>query len=99
MARYDRYRLREQAGYLLDVQTDLIDRLQTRVVVPLLPTGSTPPPVRRLNPVFDIGGIRYVMATPLLAAVPATELEASQANLSMHHDQIVAALDMLFQGF
>jgi toxin CcdB len=63
------------------------------------PTGSAPPPVRRLNPVFDIGGIRYVMATPLLAAVPATALEASQANLSMHHDQIVAALDMLFQGF
>ena len=99
MARYDLHRLHEQAGYLLDVQTDLIDRLQTRVVVPLLPTGSTPPPVRRLNPVFDIGGIRYVMATPLLAAVPVTELEPSQANLSMHHDQIVAALDMLFQGF
>ena len=99
MARYDLYRLREQAGYLLDVQTDLIDQLQTRVVVPLLPAGSTPPPVRRLNPVFDIGGIRYVMATPLLAAVPVTELEPSQANLSMHHDQIVAALDMLLQGF
>ena len=42
MARYDLYRLGEQAGYLLDVQTDLIDVLQTRVVVPLLPAGSTP---------------------------------------------------------
>ena len=99
MARYDLYRLGEQGGYLLDVQTDLIDRLQTRVVVPLLPAGSTPPPVRRLNPVFNIGGNRYVMATPLLASVPVAELEPSQANLSMHHDQIVAALDMLFQGF
>ena len=39
------------------------------------------------------------MATPLLASVPLTELEPSQANLAMHHDQIVAALDMLFQGF
>ena len=99
MARYDLYRLREQAGYLLDVQTDLIDRLQTRVVVPLLPAGSTPSPVRRLNPIFNIGGKRYLMATPLLASVPVSELEPSQANLSMHHDEIVAALDMLFQGF
>jgi toxin CcdB len=99
MARYDLYTLREQAGYLLDVQTDLIDRLQTRVVVPLLPTAVTPPPVRRLNPVFAIGGKRYVMATPLLASVPVADLEQSQANLSMHHDEIVAALDMLFQGF
>src|SRR4051794_34239964 len=99
MARYDLYRLPEQTGYLLDVQTDLIDLLQTRVVVPLLPAGSTPQPVRRLNPVFNIGGNSYVMATPLLASVPVAELESSQANLSMHHDQIVAALDMLFQGF
>jgi toxin CcdB len=99
MARYDLYRLGEQAGYLLDVQTDLIDRLQTRVVVPLLPAGSTPAPVRRLNPVFAVGGKRYVMATPLLASVSVTELEQCQANLAMHHDEIVAALDMLFQGF
>ena len=38
MAKYDVYPNPEGAGYLLDTQTDLLDGLNTRVVVPLLPT-------------------------------------------------------------
>jgi toxin CcdB len=29
----------------------------------------------------------------------ASELQAAEGNLARHHDDIVAALDMLFQGF
>lgn len=99
MARYDVYAGRGQAGYLLDVQTDLIDHLKTRIVVPLLPAGSTPPAVRRLHPLFDIAGKSHVMATPLMASVPIEELGERRTTLSKYHDDIVAALDMLFQGF
>jgi len=40
-----------------------------------------------------------VMATHLIATVAATELGENRTNLTGHHDDIVAALDMLFQGF
>ena len=39
------------------------------------------------------------MATHLLATVPIAELGESRLNLIKHRDEIVGALDMLFQGF
>ena len=68
MARHDVFAGSVEGSYLLDVQADLFDRLKTRVVVPLLPVASTPPPIGRLNPIFEIAGRKVVMATPLLAA-------------------------------
>lgn len=99
MARYEVFSGSVEGSYLLDVQTDLIDRMTTRMVVPLLPVEAAPPPVKKLHPVFEIGGHRLVMATHLMAAVPTAELKESRFSLSKHHDDIVAALDMLFQGF
>ncbi|AZO11113.1 MULTISPECIES: CcdB family protein [unclassified Mesorhizobium] len=100
MARYDVFASSGSEGvYLLDVQSDLLDHFKTRVVVPLLPMASAPPPMRKLHPVFEINGRKVVMATQLIATVSTTELGESRLNLTRHHDEIVAALDMLFQGF
>ncbi|RUW51635.1 plasmid maintenance protein CcdB [Mesorhizobium sp. M1A.F.Ca.ET.072.01.1.1] len=100
MARYDAFAASGiEGGYLLEVQSDLLDNFKTRVVVPLLPLASAPPPMRRLHPVFEINGRKLVMATHLIATVAATELGENRFNLAKHHDEIVAALDMLFQGF
>ena len=57
-------------GYLLEVQTDLLDELKTRVVVPLIPHSSEIKTLRRLNPVFTIGGKQYAMFTHLIADRP-----------------------------
>ncbi len=46
MARYDVFDGAAEGSYLLDLQTDLVDHLSTRVVVPLLPSPSAPPPVK-----------------------------------------------------
>ena len=99
MARYDLYENPLGDGFLLDVQADTLDELTTRVVIPLFLARSTPPKARRLHPVFNIAGVDYVLATQLITAVPASELRHSKDNLMHHHDDIVAALDMLFQGF
>jgi toxin CcdB len=58
-----------------------------------------PPPMRKLHPTFEINGRKLVMATHLIATVPASELGESRLNLTKHHDDIVAALDILLQGF
>jgi toxin CcdB len=39
------------------------------------------------------------MVTQFVSALSASELPPVSGNLSRHHDEIVAALDMLFQGF
>lgn len=59
---------------MLDVQSDLLGDLNTRVVVPLLKIGEAPLPAKRLNPVFQIEGVEVMMATQFLSAVPATLL-------------------------
>ncbi|TRC92388.1 plasmid maintenance protein CcdB [Mesorhizobium sp. WSM4303] len=99
MPRYDVFAGRTEGNYVLDVQSDLLDNFKTRIVVPLLPVASVPPPMRKLHPIFEINGRKLVMATHLIATVPASELGESRLNLTKHHDDIVAALDMLFQGF
>ncbi|MGQ2908369.1 MAG: CcdB family protein [Aliihoeflea sp.] len=98
MARYDVYRAPDDA-LLLNVQSPLLDIVGSRVVIPLLPASSTPRSIARLHPVFEVDGEPHVLATHLISAVPDTLVAARVANLAQHHDEIVAALDMLFQGY
>lgn len=97
MASFDVYLT--PTGYVVDVQTDLIDGLGTRLVVPLLPPEVVPAPVRRLHPVFEIEGRRFLMATHLMSAIRATSLGRPVASLDHEYDRIRAALDMVFLGF
>jgi len=99
MAKYDVYPSPNGPGFVLDVQTDLLDGFATRVVVPMLPAGSAPIPAKLLNPVFEFGGDAHVMVTQFLSAVPVQPLRAPVANLGERADEITRALDMLFQGF
>lgn len=99
MARFDVFPNLEGAGYLLDVQANLLDSLNTRVVVPLLPADVAPTPAATLNPVFRMGDESVVMATQFMAAVPARLLKSPMGNLESARGEITAALDLLFQGF
>lgn len=58
------------AGYLLDVQAEILDNFKTRVVVPPLPCDEAAPPAIRLNPVFPLKDGDHVMVTQNLAVVP-----------------------------
>ncbi len=100
MARFDLYPMpRRATGYLLDVQADLLGRLDTRVVVPLLREEDAPPPMARLNPVFDIMGRRHVMLTQSIATIRCRELGGVVLSLDEHHITIINALDMLLSGY
>jgi toxin CcdB len=101
MARFDVYPIpgSRRRGFVVDVQAGLLDHLGTRAVVPLLPKAEAPPPIGDLNPVFDINGEPYVMATQAIASVPAKELRGVVVNLDSRHDDIRRALDILLVGF
>jgi toxin CcdB len=84
---------------LLDVQSDLLADLNTRVVVPLCPTSAVQGSlIKTLVPVFDIDGEQYAMLTPQLAGVSKKQVGSKVADLAGCRDEIIAALDLLITG-
>ena len=104
MAQFDVYRnanpaTRARIPYLLDIQSDLLDSLATRVVVPLCKPGILKGRLaERLNPVFEVEGREVAMLTPELAGVLAKALGAAIGNLSSQRGVIIAALDLVIAG-
>ena len=84
---------------LLDVQSDLLESLNTRVVIPLYnPTVLNAGVIGTLTPRFEIGGASYVAVTPEVAGIPRKSLGDQVADLSGHRYEIIAALDLLLTG-
>lgn len=99
MEKYNVYKSRFGSGFLLDVQTDLLSGLNTRVVIPLMLASDAPKAAKYLNPTFEIDGVQLVMMTQFIASIPDSELKGSIMNLKQNHHEISSALDMLFSGF
>lgn len=85
--------------YLLDIQSDFLDRLATRVVVPMMPLAMYGQPINRLNPVFRIDDDDFVAVATELAGVSKACLGERILSLSNRRDEIVAAIDFVLQGF
>ena len=98
MAQFDYYRNPPREDFLLDIQSDLLDVLRSRVVVPLISIARFSRPIRNLNPVFTIEGEQFVMVTEFVGAVPASELRELKGSLDHCRDDIIRAIDMLLNG-
>ena len=86
--------------FLVDVQSDLLDQLQTRVVIPLTRTaGLAKKPLSHLTPALTFDGETYVLMTPQLAGVARSDLGASAGSLAGERHAIVAAMDFLLTGY
>ncbi|WGS87008.1 CcdB family protein [Methylomonas sp. UP202] len=86
------------APFFLDVQSDVLNGLDSRIVVPLRRRDrfraiSLP---ANLMPVLDIDGVEYVLEMPELAAVPVRILTEPVTSLEALRFEIRAALDFLF---
>ncbi|TBV08574.1 CcdB family protein [Phytopseudomonas dryadis] len=85
--------------FLLDVQSDLIAELGTRVVVPLYRVAAMKGKMlETLTPIFEIEDDQYVMMTPQLAGIAKKQLGPIVVDLSVQRDDIIAALDLLITG-
>jgi len=92
-------RTRSAVPLLLDVQNDLLDNLDTRVLVPLRPTVTAGiKRLQTLTPVLEIEGKSYLMLTPLLAGVPKSEIGTPIARVEQYRFDIIAAIDFLVTG-
>lgn len=84
--------------FVLDIQSDLLATLATRVVVPFVSTKKYGKAITRLHPTATIAGVEYVLKFHDLAAVPATVLLRPVDSLAHRRAELIAALDLLFTG-
>jgi toxin CcdB len=92
-------RTRSTVPFLLDIQNDLLENLETRVVVPLRPTAAVRGKrLRTLTPVLEIEGKSYLMLTPQLAGIGKSEIGTPIARVEQYRFDIIAAIDFLVTG-
>lgn len=87
MARFDVYRPTGSPGFLLDCQPDVLNGLNTRFVVPLLPPDIAP-----------LAGETVVMVTQFASSVPLRALGPHVESLAEEQPAIMNAIDMLLTG-
>ena len=89
----------DRIPYLLIIQSDFLESLDTRLVVPLVPARDRPPAIPRLNPVFDVEGEACVALFTELAGVPRGVLGQPVSSAHARSHEITAALDFLVHGY
>lgn len=98
MARLDLHRNLGGPGYLLDIQSEIMRRFSSRVVIPVLPFDQAPPPAGRLNPRISLQGIEHVLITQYMTAVSISDLGEVVMSLCDRDTEIVGAVDLLITG-
>lgn len=90
---------RTASGTLVIVlQSDLLEPMRTRVVVPLLPVGTAGRPMRQLNPDIVLGEETFVLMPQLLATLTIAELRQHIGSIGHLREKITRAVNMLLSG-
>jgi toxin CcdB len=86
--------------FLLDVQSELLSELGTRVVVPLYRMEAAGVrALSRLTPVVAFQGESLVAMVPELAGISRRELGPVSGDLALARGEILQAMDLLLTGF
>jgi len=84
--------------YLLDIQTDLLNNMTTRVVIPLYTVSALGKAAKHLNLQFSVKRTSVIMSTAELAGVAVNSLGDEVCSLKEHRNEIIAAIDFLVTG-
>lgn len=86
--------------YLLDVQNDLLEGLDTRMVIPLIRESSFKGSgITTLTPRIHLHGETLLLLTPQMASISKHLLTDEAANLTDLRYEILAAINLLIEGF
>ena len=90
---------RAEVPYLVDVQSDLLHDVPTRLVIPLAPPrrrlSGLP---QRMSPVFEVQGLQLLLLPQEAGPVAARVLRQPFANLRADAHRIIDALDAVVSG-
>ena len=85
--------------YLLDIQSDTLKKLATRIVVPLTPISNIKHPLKTLHLYVSVKNKKFIAMFDELASYPALELIEPITNISIHRGEIFEAMDLIIQGY
>ena len=103
MKQYDLYEntdedTKEGYPYFVDVQTELLRKLDSRVVIPLVPIRDAKQYPSNLCPVVMISNNEFSLLTHQITTVPASLLDYKEGSLLLNRDGIISGLDFLLTG-
>lgn len=84
--------------YFVDVQNNLLNALNTRMVIPLVAAESVGKTITKLCPVTDLHGNSFALMTQQMTNVSVSALKVPIGSLAHMRDEIVAAIDLLITG-
>ncbi|MDI3382851.1 CcdB family protein [Xenophilus aerolatus] len=104
MARFDVYANPDKTEhrhtpFVLDVQNDHIDGVQTRIVIPLRDARLHGKCLERVHPAFRIDEREVVLDTPTIATFPREWLRTPVSNLRAQQQAVQEALDAVFGAY
>ncbi len=101
MAQFDVYKnenelTNQKVPYLLDVQNDILDSINTRVVIPLVKDKND---FKGLTKEFVIENQKVYLTTSQMGAVHKNELKTKITTLTNQKKEIKNSIDFLIYGF
>lgn len=85
--------------FFVDVQSALLETLNSRVVIPLTPASRSDRGYpNNLCPIIKIKNKNYALLTHQLTSVSASFLKRNEGSLISSRDEIIGAIDFLVTG-
>lgn len=89
----------DEFPYLLDIQSNTLGKLATRMIVPMIPASKISKKISIINPIITIDSIKYIALFDELASYPKSELIDIICNAANKRDELLKAFDFLIQGY
>jgi toxin CcdB len=104
MAQYDVYPNPSKSAvdgipYVVVIQSDLLDALATRMVMPLAISDQSTKTPTSLCPVVMVKGVRLHALAHFAAPLPAKLLKRPVTNVAAQGSALVSAMDAVLSGF
>lgn len=86
--------------YLVDIQSDLLDDLNTRLVIPLADAFNLKQAsIKGLTPLLTLDSQPLFLMTPLLSSIPTNKLLQPCGSIKHLRTEILTAIDLSISGF
>jgi toxin CcdB len=84
--------------FLLDIQSNLLDDLETTIVIPLTKAQTVNKKFTKLTPIVEVQGVKYLAMTQQIVGLDRNLLGKSVDDLSMYRFAVVDAIDFIISG-
>lgn len=85
--------------YFVNVQSDLLDNLNSRLVIPLSPYSAVNnTSAQKLCPIIQLDKEKFVLLTHQMTTVPSAILKTEILSIERYRNEIINAIDMLITG-